>query len=92
MSGAGVGVGMLSKYNAACGSKYNVALTIVECRDGSQYVEGCWGFHYLKIKKSWLFGFLVFCLLVSKFLGSKVYLFRSFLVSWFQNFKVSKIQ
>ena len=52
---------------------------VVGCRAGSQYVEVCWGFPYLKIKKclGFLFvGFLVFGLLVLWSLGSKVSKFR----------------
>ena len=91
MSGAGVGVGMLSKYNVACGSKYNVAFTIVECRDGSRYVEGCWGFHYLEIKKRFL-GCSVSWFLVywfQSFLVSKLIVFK---VSWSLGFRISKFQ
>ena len=42
-------------------------------RGGSRYVEGCWGFPYLKISK----------ILVSWFLGFLASRFISFLVSWF---------
>ena len=40
----------------------NLHHTVVGCRDGSRYVEGCWRFTYLKMKK--FLGFLV-----SRFLG-----------------------
>ena len=49
---------------------------VVWCRGGSRYVEGRWGFPYLRK----CLGFLV-----SKFLGCW---FLGFLVSWFQSFLV----
>ena len=31
--------------------------SVVGCKGGSRYVEGCWGFPYLKMKKvSWFLG------------------------------------
>ena len=47
---------------------------MVGCKCGSRYVEGCWGFPYLKK----FLGFLVFGLLVSWFM-----------VFWFLGFKTS---
>ena len=77
--------------------------TSVGCRAGSRYVEGCWGFPYLTIKKGLKFlglvclGFLFFAFLVFVFgdlgfLGFKDLLFlgvRSLglKLSWFQSFE-----
>ena len=63
---------------------------VVGCRVGSRYVEGCWEFPYLKIKR--FLGFLVCCFFVSWFLGLSVYWFLGFLVfscSTFLDFDVS---
>ena len=55
---------------------------VVGCTGGSRYVEGCWGFPYLRK----LIGFLVVGFLVSWFLGFVVCWFLGFLVSRFLGF------
>ena len=81
---------LATRHPAFCG---NLCLwhyrMVVWCRVGSWYVEGCWGFPYLKkllviscsFLRFWFLGFLVSkCLgfLVSKFLGFKCSCFQSF--------------
>ena len=76
---------------------------VVGCRGGSQYVEGCRGFPYLKsVLASWFRGSLVSCFLVFGFfgllfVGFLVYCFCQFLdflvyffISWFRSSFVSK--
>ena len=61
-------------------------------RGGSRYVEGCWGFPYVEMKKvAWFLGFLVSCvccIFVPRFLG----FFLRFLAAKFQVFNVSSYQ
>ena len=64
---------------------------VVGCMGGSRYVDGCWGFLYLKKFIGFLIlGFLVFSFLSFKlywFLGFKDYWFLGFKDSWFPRFK-----
>ena len=59
--------------------------TSVGCRGGRGYVEGCWGFPYLKIKR--FVGLLVFC-----FFGVRLLIFGccflGVVVSWFLGFRI----
>ena len=54
-------------------------LRVVGCKDGSRYVEGCWGFPFLKK----CIGFVVYWFLGSWFFVSW---FLGLLVSWFLDF------
>ena len=71
------------------------------CRDGSRYVEGCWGFPYLLIGLlvSWFlgllflgFGFLASCCCGFLVFGLLVSRLLGFKVHWFHSFLVSWFQ
>ena len=70
--------------------------TSVGYRGGSRYVQECWGFPYLRMKKFLVCSFLD--VLVSRFLVPSVWIFWflvllavGFLVVWFLGFWVSRI-
>ena len=61
--------------------------TPVGCRGGNRYVEGCWGFPYLKIKKKFI-GFVCFrvWLVVFWCYGVVVSRLYGFMVLWCYGF------
>ena len=63
---------------------------VVGCRGGSRYVEGCWGFPFVKIKT--FLGFSGSWFLVSWFIGFKVSWFLGVKVYWDLGFIFSEIQ
>ena len=68
---------------------------VVGCRDESRFVEGCWGFPYLKsVSVSCFFGFFVswFFGFVGMWLLGLLVVGFEFSVSWFRGFKVSRFQ
>ena len=77
---------MIAKQSDYGTTKTGYATTPVWCRGGSRYVEGCWGFRYLKIKLFFHFDFhfvyfhfmFIFTVIVISFISSFPYVLLYF--------------